>query len=221
MGCMKKKIFWAILGVVIFIIYTLLIKYVDVQPIGPEGSAVGFAAVNGAFHELTGVRMGLYEITDFLSLAALAVIVVFALAGLGQWIQRKKLLKVDAEILALGIFYVVVLGVYALFELVKINYRPVLIEGVLETSYPSSTTMLAITVFASAIMLVPKYFEGWKEKIALAFLGAMLGFLVGGRLLSGVHWLTDIIGGVILSVALLAIFELILTIMQNLVRRNK
>ena len=129
-----------------FAIWTVLVYCADVQTIGPEGSSVGFAAVNGVFHNLTGVHWTLYTITDWLGLVPIGTALGFAVLGLVQLIQRKALRKVDRSILALGGFYLAVMAFYVLFEKAVVNYRPVLIEGVLEASYPSSTTMLALSI---------------------------------------------------------------------------
>ena len=190
-----------------FVLWTILVCYVDVQSIGPEGSSVGFAAVNGAFHRLTGVHWGLYTITDWLGLVPLGIALGFAVLGLVQLIQRKNIFKVDRSILALGIFYVFVLGAYLLFEKVVINCRPVLIEGVLETSYPSSTTMLALCVIPTAMLQLKfRIHNASARKGILGVLAVLTVFMVVGRLISGVHWLSDIIGGVLLSVGLIRLY---------------
>ena len=135
-----------------FLLWTVAIQFVDVQAIGPQESSVGFATINQFVHNLTGVHMSLYTITDWLGLVPLVFVIGFALLGLIQWIKRKHLLKVDYNILILGGFYIVVMAVYVLFEMLVVNYRPVLINGYLEASYPSSTTMLVMCVMPTAIM---------------------------------------------------------------------
>ena len=153
---MKKKIktsaFFAIGLLAAFVFWTLLVRFVDVSPIGPQGSSVGFATLNEAVHRMTGVHVTLYELTDWLGLVPILVALGFGVLGLVQWIQRKSIAKVDRSILALGVFYVVVVAVFLLFEKVVINYRPVLIDGVLEASYPSSTTLLVMCVIPTAMM---------------------------------------------------------------------
>jgi undecaprenyl-diphosphatase len=181
---------------------------VDVQAIGPEGSSVGFAALNGRFHALTGVHMALYTVTDWLGLVPLAFVMGFALLGLAQWVKRKQLFRVDRSILVLGGCYLVTMAAYLLFETVVINYRPVLIGGILEASYPSSTTMLVMTVMPTAILqlrsrLRHKVFRG----CVVALIAGFTVFMVIGRLLSGVHWLTDIIGGLLLSAGLVTMYD--------------
>lgn len=193
-----------------FLLWTAAVCVVDVQAIGPRGSNVGFAGLNGFIHDLTGVHMALYTITDWLSLIPVAFALGFAGLGLEQWIRRKNIWKVDFSILALGGFYIVVMAVYLLFEFVVINYRPVLIEGVLEASYPSSTTVLVMCV-----MLTAKLQLHGRIKTPVIRLGvevliyAFVLFMVVARLMSGIHWLTDIIGGVLLSTGLVLLYDVI------------
>ena len=148
----KKYLYISIFSLAAFVLWTLLLCFVDVRAIGPEGSSVGFSALNGFIHEKIGVNMYLYNITDWLGLVPIGVALGFAILGLIQLIKRKSLLRVDRSILALGVFYIIVVAVYLFFEIVVINYRPVLIEGCLEASYPSSTTMLVTCVMPSAAM---------------------------------------------------------------------
>ena len=206
---MKKKQYITALALLIaFAVWTAAVSLVDVQPIGPEGSAVGFAALNGWFHQLTGVHMALYELTDLLSIVPLGMVAAFGLLGLVQWVRRKKLLAVDRSILALGGFYGAVLAAFVLFEVLEVNYRPVLIEGVLEASYPSSTTMLALCVLVTAMLqLRERMKSGALRSLVLAALAVFAAFLVVGRVISGVHWLSDIIGGVLLSAGLILAYD--------------
>lgn len=204
----KKGLYISLAALIAFAIWTVLVRFVDVQAIGPENSAVGFASLNGAFHALTGLHMALYDLTDLLSVIPLGIIACFGLLGLYQWIRRKKLFRVDSSILVLGGFYVVVMAFYAFFEVVEVNYRPILIEGVLETSYPSSTTMLAMCVLPTAIMQLRSRIQnrGLNTCVTLA-LAAFTAFMVIGRLISGVHWLSDIIGGALLSTGLVVLYS--------------
>ena len=186
-----------------FVLWTVLVCFVDVQAIGPEGSSVGFGTLNGYVHGLTGVNMSLYVITDWLGLIPIGVAFGFAVVGLVQWIKRKSLLKVDRSIIVLGGFYIVVMAVYVLFETVVINYRPTLIEGYLEASYPSSTTMLVLCVMPTAMMqLRSRIKNATIRRCVTIAIAAFTVFMVIGRLVSGVHWITDIIGGALVSAAI-------------------
>lgn len=191
-----------------FVLWTAAVRLVDVQLIGPQGSAVGFATINGWVHDLTGAHMALYTVTDWLGLVPIAFAIGFALLGLIQWIHRKHIRKVDFSILVLGGFYLLVMAAYVLFEMLVINYRPVLINGCLEVSYPSSTTMLVLCVMPTAIMQLNTRIKSKTLKRCAAFgITAFIIFMVIGRLLSGVHWFTDIVGGALLSAGLVMLYH--------------
>ena len=204
----KKHLFYtALILLTAFLLWTAAIQLVDVRAIGPNGSSIGFSALNQWFHHLTGVHMLLYVITDWLALVPFGTGLGLAGLGLAQWINRKSLLKVDRSILILGGFYVVVLVAYLFFESCVVNYRPVLIEGILEASYPSSTTMLVLTVMPTAIMqLAPRIKNPVLRWAISSCITAFTVFMVVGRLISGVHWLTDIVGGVLLSTGLVTLY---------------
>ena len=206
----KKDLWCSITFFASFILWTLLISIVDVQSIGPRDSAVGFATINGRFHALTGVHMALYHITDWLGLVPVGFGFGFAILGLVQWIKRKHILKVDHSVLALGVYYIIVLAAYLFFEEFVINYRPVLINGYLEASYPSSTTLLVLCVMPTSLMQLNTSIKNQNLRLCTAWaIRTFIAFMVLGRLLSGVHWLTDIIGGILLSIGLVALYRFI------------
>ncbi len=206
----KKDLCLSLTMLAAFGIWTLLVRFVDVQPIGPQESAVGFATINRMFHNLTDVHMALYYITDWLGLASVAFGFGFAILGLVQWIKRKHILKVDHSILALGIYYIVVFAAYLFFEEFVVNYRPILIAGYLEASYPSSTTLLVICVMSTAlIQLNTRIRNNTLRRCAVWGIKAFTAFMVIGRLLSGVHWFTDIVGGILLGAGLVMLYRFV------------
>ena len=190
-----------------FVLWTVAVCFVDVQAVGPRSSSVGFATVNSFVHNLTGVNFTLYVITDWLGLVPVAVCLGFAIFGLAQWIKRRNITKVDFDIQMLGVFYIVVMAVYILFEFVVINRRPTLIDGYLETSYPSSTTMLVLCVMPTALMQFNKRIKNavFRKAVTITIIAFMV-FMVVGRLVSGVHWLSDIVGGVLVSSGLVLMY---------------
>ena len=191
-----------------FLLWTAALCFVDVRAVGPQGSAVGFASFNLFVHRLTGVHMGLYYLTDWLSLVPIALATGFALLGLVQWLRRKQLNRVDFSLLALGGFYILVLAFYLFFECFPLNYRPVLINGLLEASYPSSTTLLVLCILPTAMQQLRQRVKlPFLRRSLLLLLTAFLLFMVVARFLSGVHWLTDIVGGVLLSAALVSLYR--------------
>jgi undecaprenyl-diphosphatase len=216
----KRRLVLGAILLMAFVLWTVLVRFVGVRAIGPEGSSVGFATLNGLVHEFTGVNWFLYTITDWLGLVPIAVALGFAILGLVQLIKRKSLWKVDHSILALGVFYIVVMAVYVFFEMVVINYRPTLINGYLEASYPSSTTMLAMCVMPTAAMqLKARIKNAALRRCALITIIAFTAFMVMGRLISGVHWITDIIGGLLFSSGIDLIYYSIITHFKNNIKK--
>ncbi len=207
----QKTLYTAICMFVGFVLWTIAIRFIDVKAIGPQNSSVGFATLNQFVHNLTGVNMSLYTITDWLGLVPLGFAMGFALLGFIQWIKRKRILKVDYSLLVLGGFYVLVIAMYIFFELFVVNYRPILVNGILEASYPSSTTMLVMCIMPTTIMQFNNRIknETLKKLISLSIIVFIL-FMVIGRILSGVHWITDIIGGAMLSFGLVMLYYFII-----------
>lgn len=204
----KKPLVEGIAALFLFALWTAAVSLIDVRAIGPNGSTVGFAALNGRIHDLTGVHMTLYILTDWLGLVPVAFMLGFALLGLAQWISRKSLFKVDKSLFVLGAFYLAVTACYLLFETVVINYRPVLIDGYLEASYPSSTALLVLSAMPTAVMQLDKRIRNVAfRRTAVFLLIAFTVFMTIGRLISGVHWTTDIIGGILLAAGLVKLYE--------------
>ena len=190
-----------------FVLWTAAVRLVDVRAIGPRNSTVGFAALNRLVHGWTGVNRGLYDLTDRLGLVPMGVCVVFGLLGLFQWVRRRSLRRVDADLLLLGGFYVAVAACFVLFELFPVNYRPVLIGGRLEASYPSSTTLLVMCVMPTARMQLHRRIPNRAlDRAAGIAVWGFTAFMVVGRILSGVHWITDILGGALLSAGLVTLY---------------
>lgn len=204
----QKDLFLAVSLLAAFVVWTVLVRFVDVHPMGPLGSTVGFAALNRAVHGFTGVHMWLYTVTDWMGLVPIFTALGFAILGLLQWIKRKRLSAVDRDILFLGGFYLAVMTAFFFFEFVIVNYRPTLIDGCLEASYPSSTTLLVLTVMPTAMMQFSRRIvhRGIRYMV-LSGISLFIAFMVIGRLFSGVHWVTDIVGGALLSGGLVMLYR--------------
>lgn len=198
-----KNLISGIVFIISFVIWTILIRTLDVQPIGVRGTNIGSATINGWFHSLTGVNMTLYTVTDWLGLVPIFICMIFGFLGFVQLIKRKNLLKVDFDIIILGVYYVIVILCYLIFEMHPINYRPILINGFMEASYPSSTTLLVLCVIPTLVFQVNQRLKSITlKRFITIFTVAFSVFMVVGRLISGVHWLTDIIGSCLLSAGL-------------------
>ncbi len=217
---MKRKIKVAFISglmfIMLFIAWTVAVVLVDVKPVGVNGTSVGFATLNTWFHKLTEVNMTLYNITDWAGLVPIFICMFFGGVGLIQLIKRKSLLKVDFDIIALGIYYIIVISGYIIFEMIPINYRPILINGILESSYPSSTTLLVLSVMPTVILQSNKRLQSPKIKKIIAFMTNLFSlFMVVFRLVSGVHWVTDIIGACFLSIGLFNIYKAVVLLNKN------
>ena len=205
---MNKKFLYAGIFLTGFATWTWTLLTIDIAQIGPLESAVGLSTLNQVFHDFTGVHMELYRITDLLSILPIGIVMFFGALGLTQWFCRKKIVLVDFDILVLGGFYAVVAALFVFFEIFVVNYRPVLIEDILEASYPSSTTMLVMCVMPTAMMQA-----NWRMKNSvvkdtlICLMGCFTIFMVLARMISGVHWLTDILGGALLSAGLVILYD--------------
>lgn len=204
----KTKLFLASGLIGLFVLWTIALCFIDIGSIGPNGSNVGFSTFNQTAHRFFGVRMPLYVLTDWLGLIPIFFMFGFAVLGLLQWLKRKNLMKVDRDILLLGGYYVLLSALYLFFEKLALNYRPVLIDGILEVSYPSSTTLLALCVLPTAMIeLYDRIRNKTVRSILLLILAVLTVFMVVGRLLSGVHWVSDIIGGIFLGAGLVLLYS--------------
>ena len=208
---MKKEKRTLVLGFVflgLFGLWTALIQLIDVQPIGPMDTNIGFATLNSWFHNLTGVNMTIYNITDWMGLIPIFICMVFGTISLSQLIKRKSLLKVDHDILILGIYYIIVILCYSIFEIIPINYRPILIESHLEASYPSSTTLLVLSVIPTLVEYLDRKISNMRIKNVINTIAVLISlYIVVGRLLCGVHWFTDIVGAILLCIGLFYIYK--------------
>ena len=220
---MKKKFVLAGVFLLLFLLLIVAVKVVDVAPVGPLDTSIGLSSINSATHEFLGVNMLWYDLTEAFGILAIAVAAAFAVIGLIQLIKRKNILKVDAQILALGCLYVCMAAVYVLFEVVVVNYRCILMpdSSLPEASFPSSHTMLVCVVIGSAVAVACSYVKRHGIRLAIHITGAVIIVVTSvGRLLSGVHWLTDIIGGALISTALVIAFVALADLLESKLLKN-
>lgn len=225
---MKKKVksSFIVTGLLflLFVLFTVVISTVDVRPIGPEGSEVGLATLNELVFQRLGVRMIWYTITDRLGVVALLTAFCFAIIGLIQIVNKKSLLKVDIRIILLGIYYVIVIAAYVFFEIFIINYRPIILEESvgLEASYPSSHTMLVICIMGSANVLFQQMIQNKMIRVMLNILSSSVIVVTAvGRMVSGVHWFTDIVGGMLLGITMIQLYASVLQLIAWKKENNK
>ena len=204
----KKEFIASILLLIAFAAWTILIQTIDVQAVGVNGTNIGLASINTWFHKLTGVHMTIYTITDWLGLVPIFICLFFCIFGLIQLVKRRSLFKVDIDIILLGFYYVIVIFAYLIFEMIPINYRPILIDGLMEASYPSSTTLLVLSIMPTLKYQIDRRSNhSALTKVINIFVICFSLFMVIGRSLAGIHWCTDIIGSVLLSMGLFKLYQ--------------
>lgn len=192
----------------IFILFTIAVMKADVAAIGPKGSLVGLAKINRFMFENLGTHPIWDMITEVLLVTAFLIVLLFGIIGMKQLVERKSLWKVDGGILLLAVFYVFLAAFYELFEVAVVNYRPILEDGELAASFPSSHTMLICSIVGSAMVLFDRMLTNKVVRNVVEIIGGIILILaVMGRLLAGVHWFTDILGGVLLSAALVMFYD--------------
>lgn len=200
----RKYLSFAGIFMLLFLILTVAVKLVDVEQIGPLESSVGFAALNGKVSEIFKFNAAWYNITDVLGKLSILVAVFFAVIGVYQLVKRKSIARVDKDLLLLACAYIVSAIAYVFFEVCIINYRPVILEGdLLEASFPSSHTVLVICFVGTALHQFAHRIKDVKLKnISVAICSVIILLMIVGRLVSGVHWFTDILGGILLGCAI-------------------
>ena len=205
---MSKKQTCSLVFFVLFLMLIVLLKTVNVEPVGPENTSIGLSGFNVWFHELTGFNEGLYKFTKVFLYLFLLIPVINAFLILLQYIKKKSISKIDKELVIVFVMYVVVVFLYVLFEKIIINYRPLILPGDLhpEASFPSTHALLATSVIGGVILLLRHYIKKpGAKRIATISCTVLIVVVVVGRLICGVHWFTDILGGVLISLALLFI----------------
>lgn len=212
----KTKLYFILSSILLaaFLLLIVLLKTVDVKAVTLTGSdgtfdtEIGLAGLNIAVSNAIKFNSTWYKITGVLGILPLIIACAFVVFGVVQLVMRKSLKRVDGEIYLLGGLYVLTFIIYIFFEKVIINYRPVILYKAPEASFPSSHTVLSLVICMSASFMLEKYVK--KQAVLHGMqiaLGALAVFIVLGRILAGVHWLTDILGGLLISLALYYAFK--------------
>lgn len=203
----KTSFTMSLILLAVSVIFTLLVAFVGRAPVGPENSEVDFAALNAALHDQFGYNTVFYGISSVLGYLTILTALINCVGYLANLIKKKDLRMVRADLTATLGIYILLAVLYLVFEFVVINYRPVILEEGLEASFPSTHSMLAIAVMFSAAQQVR---TGMKEsgiRNILILLCVLTGVLTPvTRFFSGVHWFTDILGGVLYGLFLTSLF---------------
>ncbi len=212
----KKDLILGLSLLFVFIVLLVLLLNVDIKQLGARETNIGLSTINVWFNNLFVFNKLLYTITDWLGILPFLVCAFFGVVGLLQLIKRKSLLKVDTDIISLGIYYIIIIALYFIFQFVIINYRPILIEGVLEASFPSSTVLLVLSVMPTLIFQSNRRLKRKIVKTIISIFDVLFSvFMLLGRLVSGVHWLTDILASVFLGLGLFFIYKTVVRLTEK------
>ena len=173
--------------------------------------------MNDAIFEFFGFNQTWKTITDILLIGVLALVAVLAVCGLVQLIKRRSLKAVDAELTAMIPSLALVAVIYYVFEKVWIlNYRPVLVNGLAEPSFPSTHALITTTVLGMLVFALPKYIKSRKLRVLIdVALIAVILVMAFGRVASGMHWATDALAGVIFGFDLALVYGGVLKMMKE------
>ena len=214
----KKSLIQFVAVTLIAVVFTVLVKIVDVGFVSSTGSLVGFSSVNIPFSQKFGFNPIFYKVSEVLGYLVFLVIAVFAFIGCYQLIKRKSLMKVDKDLYALAITYVFTFALYIFFDKVLvINLRPIIMAGesIAEPSFPSSHTLLAVSVLGTAISECGKIRRKSFRVSLVIVLAILMGATVLSRLFSGVHWVTDIVAGILWGEVMMTLYQLFSTLLAK------
>ncbi len=209
---MKKQLFLLIGAILVSVIFTVLIKTVDVQPIGPEGSWVGLASINQVVRDTLGFNAAIAQVSDYFIAPIIVFAACYVVAAVIQLIKHKK---IDRELIWFGVALILLGIIYIIFEKLALNFRPVILSDKLEASYPSLHTLNAVALAGCIVLFNRRKLATTNARASriLNLAVSMLAlFVVLCRALSGVHWLTDIIGGLLFASVIISAYRLILTL---------
>ena len=214
---MKKLInLKVILGFVFLFLFIILILLLNVDKdyITPTGK-VGLSS----FNDMVDYKYnkGWQILADVFLYLGIALVAILAIYGLYELIKRKSLFKVDKYIIVIGAFFIISIILWLLFDkVVTINYRPILVDGEKESSFPSTHTFVCVFIYMSAYTVVKKLLNNKiYNEIVLSLAIVIVIFTAVSRILSGMHYLTDVMGGVFLGLSLYFICDGIITIIDK------
>ena len=210
---MKKRLYLLvpITLTVLFIIFTIIVKTVDVYYIAANNSNIGLYTINSnvkAWVESLNKMSTMTKLSDGILIFSFVFPLVYLIVGIVQWIKRKSLKLVDPHLFVLAGLYVAMVAIYFIFEIAKVNFAPIF-DGKLKPSYPSTHVFFTSCFFFSGIYaaihlinIEKKYLRAITYALVI-FMLLLAGFM---RLLSGNHWCTDIFASYILTGMVLSTF---------------
>ena len=205
---MKRYLIFSLISLFLSVLFTLAVIFIDVRPEGLIGTNIGLASLNLSVASFLDRNLLFYKIADYLGYLCFVIVAFYGIQGLIQLIRKKSIFRVDKRILTLGGIYLIIGIIYVVFNnIFVLNYRPVFIGAELESSFPSSHTLMALVVCVTSFFSLKHYIKNARLAKALNVCTVLLGLaIVTFRVFSGTHWITDIIASALYSVTLIFAF---------------
>lgn len=216
----EKRNYYITLAIfIVFIIFTIGVMNIDVMAIGPKDGKVGFSTINKKVFEIFGQNDKWDQVSDKLLSISVFVELGFILITIFQIIKRKSLFKIDYDISIFFILYIIFALINVFFDYIAINNRPIIEDGKVEASYPSTHTFM--TVFMLGFLMIEIWCRIKNKAIKNIIYTICVIIMIAMpilRVIAGRHWLTDVIGGVILG--LFAVMLAYSLIYSNMLKNN-
>ena len=206
----KKGLIISIVTLVLFNILIILLKFVDVKEVGLSGFN------NTYLHEYNKALDIISDILLYLSIGAFVAVVVYFIYKL----IKNKGKNVDYRLIVYFLGMVIVVITYLVFEFfVKVNGRP---YEPSESSFPSTHILLTTYILLPITTLFFKKDRDkeTKEKFDLETGISLIAFIIIGvevilRFWSGMHWITDCLGGLILGVFYFGVYYFVISLIKE------
>lgn len=215
----KRYLIISCASLLLFLLFLIMLYTVDVKNIGAGVTKVGLCFINN--HSFMASNASMWDkISDVCMYLGIGVIGALFILGVVQLIQRKNILKVDKEILVFGCLVVLMIIIWLFFDKVLIvNNRPILVDGKVECSFPSTHIMItSFALLSGSYYLFKKINKKHLTIIMYVASAIIVTICFLGRVLSGMHFLTDAVCGLLMG---LFLFFSLLAILQFIIKDHK
>lgn len=213
----KKTLYGALSGImlIIILVFIVLLKKVNVGTNGDKN--IGLSKINLAIYNSLGTNKIMDIISTIILAMAGALALFFVVIGIIEVVKRKKLEMLDNSIKALALVYVITGWIYLIFDyILVINYRPTAECISSSPSFPSTHTMLILMIFLTGITVLEGLIKNKKLLYSVEICFGLLGILaIVTRMLSGKHWFTDIIAGILFAIMLYFFHKFIIELLNE------
>lgn len=201
---MRRKSLDIIISILwlILLIFTILVSFVDVKIFNVTNTKIGLYSLNKIFLVNSINSNYINIISNGIFLICLLVIILMLLLITFEYFKTKKINKNNLNFF---IHFLIMVLIWIIFDkILIINYRPILINGNIEGSYPSTHVMVSTFVLLFLSDQLKKIFKN--DKIFYIISIGLIIIQSISRILLTMHWFTDIIGGLLIGCLLFFTF---------------